>query len=235
MNIVETIKELKKPFPAADHQERTIPGNSRWFYIPWQKIRDRLDDVCPGWSVVYSDPISCDGLTVVRCRLAIDGVSREGVGNSDNGKGYGTPVERATADAFKNAAEAFGVGAYLDNQDFVVRYLQSQGDGRGVQFTMRDTPGRSLGHRNGEKSQHYKRNSSRPIQNVNSSKPEQQTSSEAWRDWKSEADAIAWAKTHLSRLNDQTLKTMFAQTPPDPDTGKKAVAWMNRVLAASEF
>ena len=227
-NIAEIIKELKKPFPAADHQERQLPGGGRWLFIPWQKIRDRLDDVCPGWDVVYSDPVSCDGLTVVRCRLAINGVTREGVGNSDNGKGYGTPVERATADAFKNAAEAFGVGAYLDNQDFVIRYLQSQGDGRGVQFAMRD--------RNGERSQHYKR-SPKPPQSANPSKPKDEVrhTTEVWRSWKSEADAIAWAKTHLTQLDVRTLKNMFDETQPDPSTGKKAVAWVNRVLAASEF
>lgn len=50
----------------------------------------------------------------------------------------GTAIERATADAFKIAAEAFGVGAYLDNQEFVVKYLQSKGDGRGVRFAMYD-------------------------------------------------------------------------------------------------
>lgn len=141
MNIKETIVELKKPFPAADHKERVLPGNGRWFYLPWQRIRDRLDEICPDWQATYSDPITCEGLIVVRCRLSICGVCREGVGNSEAAKGYGTPVERATADAFKNAAESFGVGAYLDNQDFVIKYLQSKGDGRGVQFAIRDKGG----------------------------------------------------------------------------------------------
>lgn len=76
-------------------------------------------------------------------------VQREGVGNSEATKGYGTPVERATADAFKNAAESFGVGAYLDNQEFVVKHLQSKGDGRGFQFAVWD--------KDGARSQHYNR------------------------------------------------------------------------------
>jgi hypothetical protein len=42
----------------------------------------------------------------------------------------GTPIERASANAFKSAAEQFGVGAYLGDQRFVVQYLRSQGDDR---------------------------------------------------------------------------------------------------------
>jgi hypothetical protein len=238
-DIIEILKELKKPFPAADHQERTIPGNSRWFYIPWQKIRERLDRVCPGWEVTYSDPVACEDLVVVRCRITIDGTTREGVGNSEAATGYGTPVERATADAFKNAAEAFGVGAYLDDQAFVIRYLQSQGDGRGVQFAMRD--------KNGERSQHYKKNSSHSFSPapVNKNLPTlkeatdlvstsaaMQAPSEIWRTWKTEADALAWAESQLPHLDNGTLKSMFDRTQVDPITGKKAIAWMQKVQQA---
>lgn len=134
----EILVELKKPFPSADHKERKLPGGGKWFFIPWQRIRERLDEVYPGWSASYSDPVLCEGVVVVRCRLTIGNVTREGVGNSETDKGYGTPVERATADAFKNAAEAFGVGAYLDDQMFVIKHLQSKGDGRGVKFGMLD-------------------------------------------------------------------------------------------------
>jgi hypothetical protein len=107
-----------------------------------QKIKDRLDEACPDWQVTYSDPVIAGDLVVVRCKLTIASVTREGVGNSDaykeknksGGYSFGSPIECATADAFKNAAEMFGIGAYLDDQEFVVRYLQSKGDGRGTRF-----------------------------------------------------------------------------------------------------
>jgi hypothetical protein len=39
-------------------------------------------------------------------------------------------TDRAIADAFKDAAESFGVGAYLDDQEFVIRHLYTEGDTR---------------------------------------------------------------------------------------------------------
>jgi hypothetical protein len=138
----ELQKQLKAPFPATDHKERSLLGKGRWFFIPWQRIKERLDECAPDWQVSYSDPLIAGESVVIRCRLTIGGVSREGVGNSDayrertsggNYK-YGSSIECATADAFKNAAELFGVGAYLDDQDFVVKYLRGQGDSRGTKF-----------------------------------------------------------------------------------------------------
>lgn len=133
----EILPALKAWFAPADHEERKLPGGGKWFFVPWQRIRERLDEVCPEWSVHYSDPVDCLNVVVVRCRLTICGVTREGVGNSDidlEKKGYGTPVERATADAFKNACESFGVCAYLDtqkdNREKFVGYMHKQGDGR---------------------------------------------------------------------------------------------------------
>jgi hypothetical protein len=74
-------------------------------------------------------------------------VTREALGNAEiellsrSGKDMsrGTPIERAIADSFKNACEAFGVAAYLDEQsqdkrDFLMRYLHSQGDARALQY-----------------------------------------------------------------------------------------------------
>jgi hypothetical protein len=97
-----------------------------------------LNEVCPDWTVTYSDPVIAAEYVVIRCQLTIGGLTREGVGNDKaypDKKTYGTPIERAIADAFKNAAEQFGVGAYLDNQDFVIRHLQQQGDGRGYAYS----------------------------------------------------------------------------------------------------
>jgi hypothetical protein len=141
MNIHDILTALKQPFSAGDHKERQLPGGGRWFFLPWQKIRERLDQVCPDWSCTYSHPVVAGDYVVIRCQLTICGITREGVGNDHaypDKQTYGTPIERATADAFKSAAEQFGVGAYLDNQQFVIKHLQSQGDGRGVQFGLRD-------------------------------------------------------------------------------------------------
>jgi len=138
--IQEILNELKKPFPAADHRIRDLPGGKQWVYIKWQKIRDRLDLVCPDWQMHYSEPNYLGEYCHVRCRLTIAGVSREALGNAKiaeisskgNDMSRGSPIERAIADAFKNAAESFGVGAYLDDQEFVAKYLKSQGDNRGI-------------------------------------------------------------------------------------------------------
>lgn len=140
------LKELKEPFPASAHKDRDLPGGGRWFYIPWQLIRDRLDEVCPDWQVSYSHASYVGDFCCILCTITIAGVSRQAPGNAPivqlsnkgNDMSRGSPIERATADAFKNAAEAFGVGRYLDNQSFVVKLMQSQGDGRGVQFAYRD-------------------------------------------------------------------------------------------------
>lgn len=138
----DILKSLKAPFPPDDHKERSLPGGGRWFFIPWQKIKERLDEACPEWGCSFSDPVIAGELVVIRCRITIAGVTREGVGNADSagdrtssgGYKFGSPIEKATADAIKNAAEMFGVGAYLDDQKFVVKYLHSKGDGRGVKF-----------------------------------------------------------------------------------------------------
>lgn len=150
VTLAEISPKLKEWFSPEDHEERKLPGGGKWFFVPWQRIRDRLDNVCPDWAASYSDPIECgrtadlNGIIVIRCRLTLCGVTREGVGNSENDayrineekryKGYGTPIERATADAFKQAAESFGVGAYLDLQkdqrDRFVKYMNKRGDGR---------------------------------------------------------------------------------------------------------
>ncbi len=148
INTQNLITRLKEPFPVAEHKERKLPGGGRWFYIPWQTIRDRLEELFPlDWRTTYSDPVVVGDYTVIRCQLTIllsqGGITREGIGNDKafpelNQQGkvktIGTPPERARADAFKNAAEEFGIGAYLDDQKFVIRHMQTLGDSRAYKF-----------------------------------------------------------------------------------------------------
>jgi hypothetical protein len=132
------LKQLREPFPPEDHAERDLPGGGKWLFVSWQKIRARLDQVCPDWAISYCTPQYLDKYCVVSCTITINGVSRQALGNAEiellsrSGKDMsrGTPIERAIADAFKNAAESFGVCAYLDDQKFVARYLRQAGDFR---------------------------------------------------------------------------------------------------------
>lgn len=148
INTPALVAKLKEPFPVAEHKERKLPGGGRWFYISWQTIRDRLEELFPlDWAATYSDPVVVGDYTVIRCQLTIllsqGGITREGVGNDKaypelnqqgKAKTIGTPPERARADAFKNAAEEFGLGAYLDDQKLVIRYMQTAGDSRAYKF-----------------------------------------------------------------------------------------------------
>ena len=152
MDIRDITTQLKAWFPPEAHRERDLPGGNKWFYIPWQTIRERFDEVCPDWEVSYSAPSYLGDYCAITCTITIGGISKQGVGNaeimllSSSGKNMarGTPIERATADAFKNAAEAWGVARYLDDQtdpktkaDFV-RYMQHAGDGRAADFYHRN-------------------------------------------------------------------------------------------------
>lgn len=146
------ITQLKAWFPPDAHKERDLPGGKKWFYIPWQLIRERFDEVCPDWEVSYSAPSYLGDYCAITCTISIGGISKQGVGNaeilllSNSGKNMarGTPIERATADAFKNAAEVWGCARYLDEQtdpkkqaEFI-RYMQHSGDGRAADFYHRN-------------------------------------------------------------------------------------------------
>ncbi|MEA5553310.1 Rad52/Rad22 family DNA repair protein [Anabaena cylindrica UHCC 0172] len=138
----QILAELSKPFLPEQHQERTLRGGGRWLFVPWQHIRDRLNDVYPEWSCSYSHPIYVGDDCCIRCTITIAGVSREAPGiapivllsNEGKNMARGTPTERAIADAFKNAAEAFGVAAYLDDQKLTDKLMRKQGDLRAYKF-----------------------------------------------------------------------------------------------------
>jgi hypothetical protein len=128
MRIQQIISELKQPFAMSDHQEYVNACGDKWFYIPWQKIRDRLDHICPDWQVSYSDPIAVSGYITVRCMLTVAGLCREATGSD---KAYQQLHHEANPDhaminAFINAAGQFGIGDYLHDAQFMSGYMQRQ-------------------------------------------------------------------------------------------------------------
>lgn len=125
MRLSEILPNLTAKFEPYEHKSRKLPGGGDWYFIPWQTIRTRLNTICPeNWTETYSDITFSSGYCIAICTLTICGVSHQGVGSTPieklNSEGkdtsYGDPIERAIADAFKNAAEQFGIAAYLDAQ-----------------------------------------------------------------------------------------------------------------------
>jgi len=87
-------------------------------YVDMRHYMARLDEVFPGlwgsFSSLHLLPPSdgWEGLVVVRMELSVAGVTRTGEGECKL-KGEENSVTSATAQAFKRACVAFGLGAYL--------------------------------------------------------------------------------------------------------------------------
>ncbi|MBN3951903.1 MAG: hypothetical protein HWQ38_37755 [Nostoc sp. NMS7] len=123
--------ELKKPFPATLHELRELPGGGKkWVFLKWQTIRERLDEVAPEWISDYSEIQYLGNDAICRCGITILGVRKEALASvpisvlSSGGKemSRGSAADRLAAEAIKNAAEAWGVGRYLDDQPFTIRH-----------------------------------------------------------------------------------------------------------------
>lgn len=117
---------LSQPFKAIEHRIRDLKGKKLYIYVGWEAIRDRLAQVVPDYEVEFSH-LSVDvaaNLASVNCAIAICGVSRQAMGgvpvseisSAGNEMTRGNSLDRAQAEAFKNAAEMWGVGAYLSDQ-----------------------------------------------------------------------------------------------------------------------
>ncbi|BBD69565.1 hypothetical protein NIES4072_31010 [Nostoc commune NIES-4072] len=124
--------ELKKPFPAKVHEFRELPGGGKkWVFLKWQTIRERLDEVAPEWISDYSEIQYLGNDAICRCGITILGVRKEAIASvpisvtSNSGKemSRGSAADRLAAESLKNTAEAWGVGRYLDDQVFTIRYL----------------------------------------------------------------------------------------------------------------
>ena len=67
---------LKAWFPPEDHKLRDLPGGkSQWYYVPWQTVRERLDQVYPAWQASYSEPRYIGDYCTVTCTITINGIS----------------------------------------------------------------------------------------------------------------------------------------------------------------
>lgn len=125
------ISEMKKPLPPEVHDIRDLPGKGKWVFLPWQEVRERLDQVYPAWISDYSDITILNNDAICRCGITILGVRKEAVGSmpvsviSSNGNEMtrGSVADRVAAESLKNAAEQWGVGRYLDDQVFTIKYL----------------------------------------------------------------------------------------------------------------
>jgi hypothetical protein len=62
--------------------------------------------------------------------------------------------------------------------------------------------------------------------------PQQSQPIPPWKMWKSEQDAIAWAVTQLPDVNPEQLREEFNNL--SPSNGKKAPAWVERVMELKE-
>ncbi|MFK0733707.1 MAG: Rad52/Rad22 family DNA repair protein [Gloeotrichia echinulata GP01] len=148
MNLEEILPQLQEWFAPEEHKDRTLPGGGRWFYVPHQSITQRLNAVCPGhWHTKVNSTNIAGDYTVVMVELTICGVTRTGIGDdktfpelNEQGKAkvIGTPPVRAFRSAFKDAAEQFGICAYLDDQkakrNEFAQYMAKKGDQRANKF-----------------------------------------------------------------------------------------------------
>lgn len=113
-------------FPKEAHKKRPLPGGGQHYYLPHQAIADRLNDVAYGyWEESYTEPTTTGKITTVMCKLTICGITRVGIADNktdpdvnDEGKEkiIGSVVVNTGRAAFKNAAERFGIGVYLNAQ-----------------------------------------------------------------------------------------------------------------------
>lgn len=129
------VRELQAPFAAIDHSIRKLPGGNLYIYLNWEVVRDRLLAVVPDHELDYTVP-NIDLVTnrcICKATITILGVSKSELGDvpvsEKNNDGRettrGTACDRSKAEAFKNAAEAWGVGSYLNDQYFCYKILEA--------------------------------------------------------------------------------------------------------------
>ncbi|GJU01972.1 DNA repair RAD52-like protein 1, mitochondrial [Tanacetum coccineum] len=122
--ISQILKELNKKVPDSLIRARTEPNGFSVKYIPWHIVNRIMNLHAPEWSgevrnIVYS----ADGKSVtVTYRVTLYGtdaeIFRESTGTSSVEEvGYGDPVQKAEAMAFRRACARFGLGLHLYHEE----------------------------------------------------------------------------------------------------------------------
>lgn len=133
---LQELRKLQERFkdylPTAAHQVRELPGSQRkWVFLPWQAIRERLDEVAPDWMSDFSNIQYSEKDAICKCGITIMGVRKEAIASvpislissKGNDMARGSAADRLAAEALKNAAEHWGIGRYLDDQVGTIRHL----------------------------------------------------------------------------------------------------------------
>ncbi|XP_065869486.1 DNA repair RAD52-like protein 1, mitochondrial [Euphorbia lathyris] len=121
----EILKVLNKKVPDSLIRQRLEDGSSIK-YIPWHLVNRIMNLHAPEWSGEVRNIIySADGKSVsVVYRVTLYGTDaemyRESIGTaSTNDVGYGDPVQKAEAMAFRRACARFGLGLHLYHEDML--------------------------------------------------------------------------------------------------------------------
>ncbi|KAI4320126.1 hypothetical protein MLD38_033637 [Melastoma candidum] len=119
------LKELNKKVPDSLVRTRLDDGFSVK-YIPWHIVNRIMNLHAPEWSgEVRSITYSADGKSVsVVYRVTLYGTDaemyRESTGTASTDEaGYGDPVQKAEAMAFRRACARFGLGLHLYHEDML--------------------------------------------------------------------------------------------------------------------
>lgn len=117
----QDIKTLTEEFPPEKirlRRQGKINTEGRalvFFYLEWEDIRARIEQVDPNWTNEQINWVSTveDGIRLVEVstKLCIKGLCRTATGN-------GRDAKAAETDSLKRAARLFGVGAYLYTPEF---------------------------------------------------------------------------------------------------------------------
>lgn len=131
----EIAAQLSDRLPVGDHDIREIGYSKKlqcktyWGYVPYWRLRSRLSAIvgADGWRFeIVSTYLNGEGNPIFVGVLNVLGVEKQGFGYCQASGGYtGSREEVAYADCFKNCAEMHGLGAYLDDQLELARYLMS--------------------------------------------------------------------------------------------------------------
>lgn len=113
----ETLAWLHGRFEPEQHKVVRKGGAEITHVAVWDYV-DRLNEICPDWSLEGPVVFDSGGKLVIGVGLTIEGVTRWNFGSEDDTKDdYGSAATNAFAQAFKRACALFGLGRYLYDKD----------------------------------------------------------------------------------------------------------------------